>query len=522
MPHAAPSRNSRRAVTYGRQSRERADKSAASPEAQRQSGLAHVTAQGWEHVEHFEDLGRSGWDPEVERPGLEAALRAVDDGRADVLVVYKLDRLSRAGVAEAVALVERIRRAGGAFASVREPFLDLTDPMGLAIFGIFAALAQQESENISTRTRAAKAVLREAGSHMSGRPPYGHRAEKASRGGLSVRDLVVEPVEASVVREVVRRVLAGESVVSLAADLNARGVKTRSGAAWTTSRLGRLLRSPSIAGYMPAHREGRNASTPRDARGRVAIATDSAGELVQPWEPIVDPAEWFRLLDVLDSRPALRGTNREPSLLGGSGLLRCGHCGGPMVADRRPGGGAYRCSWHRNGKTRASCPGVSVSLAHTDDFVARAVWARAASLADVDAEGDPASLDLLATAAGRFFARVVSPEVAAQRSSLEASIAATTAALYRLDDDRAAGLFDGPLGLERYQRQTEALEARLVAAREGLEALPSDTLDLTPLLDYTGASGGDVGPLDAGGVWEAWDVAERREFLGVFLDRVEV
>src|SRR5690606_14058007 len=133
---------------------------------------------------------------------------------------------------------------------------------------------------------------REAGSHMSGRPPYGHRAEKVLRGGLTVRDLVVEPAEAAVVRDVVARVITGESVVSLAADLNARGVTTRSGAAWTTSGLGRLLRSPTLAGYMPAHREGRNASAPRDARGRVMIATDAEGALMQPWEPIVDPADF--------------------------------------------------------------------------------------------------------------------------------------------------------------------------------------------------------------------------------------
>lgn len=524
MPHDEEPGPTRRAVTYARQSKERGDKSAASPEGQRRATRAHVEAQGWEHFEHFADLGRSGWDPKADRPGLDGALAALEAGHADVIVVHRLDRLSRAGVVEAVALVRRIQKAGAVFVSVKEPFFDLTDEMGLAVFGIFAALAKQESDNISTRTLAAKAVLRGVGSHMSGRPPYGHAAVKVMRDGLTVRDLIADPVEAPVVRDVVGRVLRNESVVSLARDLNARGITTRSGSAWTTSTLGRLLRSPTLAGYMPAHREGRNTAAPRDSRGRVMIATGDDGRPMQPWEPLVTPSDWHRLQDVLDARPAVRGTAREASLLGGA-FLRCGECGGPMAADRRPlrpdgtSGSAYRCAWHRSGKKRDVCPGVSVNMDGTDEFVIGAVFRRLAAL---DPE-NPDDLAILADAAERFTAtRETDGALTTERSTLAATVESARAALERLDDDRAEGIFDGALGGERYARQVRAYTKQYESASTALASLPEPTVDLGPLLDLASAADEPgAGPLAPGAPWAKWEIEEWREFLGLFLERVE-
>lgn len=508
-----------RAATYARQSKTNEDESTGSPDAQRISAEALATAKGWRLTGHYEDIGASGYDPKADRPGLDALLADAGSGAFDVLVVWKLDRLTRQGVAEAVRLVGSLRASGVSLVSVQEPFFDTSTPMGLGIFALFAAMAEQESSNISVRTSSTKAVLRAAGSHAGGRTPYGFRIEKAVRGTLVVRLLVPEPGEAAVLRDVVQRVLDGQSVASLARDLNARGRLTRGGKPWTTSTLSRTLRTPTLAGYMPARREGRNEAIPRDVRGRPLVATDDNGAPLQPWEPIIDPGDWHRLQEVLDTRPSPRGRSREASLFGGTRLLRCAECGGPMVADRRPGGGAYRCAWHRSGRTRSTCPGVSVSLAHTDDHVASAVFARVSALDP----SDPADVDLLLTAAKRFTARSVDPQTAAARAMLEATITTAITALERLDDDRAAGIFDGPLGTSRYTRQVQALDQRISTSRASLAELPTPSLDLGALLDpISSAADPDSGPIGPGSAWDGWDVAQRREFLSLFVHRVLV
>jgi DNA invertase Pin-like site-specific DNA recombinase len=504
--------NPRRAVTYARQSKERDDRSTASPEAQRKSTAAHVASRpGWTLVAHYEDLGRSGYDPTTDRPGLEAALATLERGEADALVVYRLDRLTRRGVIEAVELVRRIPRAGAVLVSATESEFDLSTPMGAAIFAMLAAMAEQESANISARTKGAKAVLRDAGSHMSGRPPFGLRAVKVQRDGLTVRHLEPDPDTAPHVRDVVERILTGASVRSEAARLASLGLRTASGAEWTTSALGKLLRSPALAGYMTAHRPGRSVAAPRDARGRVVIATDDDGRLMRPWEGPLEPAVWHRLQDLLDSRPMTPGTTREASLLGAQGLLKCGECGGPMVADRRATGGAYRCSWHRTGK-RPDCPGVSVSLPHTESWLVNAVFRRIAAL---DPE-DEADLRLLAEVATRHGAQTADPIAEAERSTLTAARDTALATLERLDDDRAAGLFDGELGAKRYARQVDALTRRHAEAEEALAALPSGSIDITAWLDSVGVAG------EPGAGFDTWSLEERREFLALFVDRVEV
>lgn len=266
---------------------------------------------------------------------------------------------------------------------------------------------------------------------------------------------------------------------------------------------------------MPAKREGRNGLPPTDSRGRLLLQLDPEGNPLQPWEPIIDPGDWHRLQDVLEARPVVRGSTKEASLLGGTTLLVCSLCGGGMGADRRSGttGGNYRCMKHRRSGT---CSGTTVGMVPAEDYIARAVFSRLSAL-------DPGNADdvnLLLTATERFAARTEDGEVAAERNALRNAIDTARASLERLDDDRAAGLFDGPTGSERYVRQVKRLSQMLDNAQKTLDALPASTQDLVPWLDSLAF--GDNGPLGEGSPWEAWSVSERREFLKLALDRVEV
>jgi site-specific DNA recombinase len=497
-----------RAATYGRQSKAREDDSAGSPTAQRESTRSFVAARGWEFVGHYDDVGRSGYDPKAKRPGLEALLAAVRRREVDLVVVYRLDRLTRQGVVEAVRLVTELAKYEAALASVNEPFLDTTSAMGRGIFGLFAAMAEQESENISQRTRATKDILRRAGSFAGGQRPYGYRLAKEARDGLTLTVLRRDEEEAAVVADVVSRVLAGASVTSEAKRLNVEGIKSSTGKEWSVSTLSRLLQSPTLAGYKATTRDG--------------LTLDEAGSPVRAWEPVVEPALWHQLKEALDGRRGGRGPRPgEPTLLGGFDLFRCASCGTRMAGDRRSDGrGTYRCALHRRGSTL--CKGAAVAMRQADEYVTRGVWTR---LRDLDLS-DPGDRHFFAEVARRYATRTeADPEREATRRMAQAVLNDAEAALSQLDDDRSVGVFAGASGTERYRRQTAALNERAEAARATLAALPSTDpaddeaalRDVLHLLRYEG-----LDYRDPDSPWQAWNLQERRDFLSLFLDCVKV
>lgn len=208
-----------RAVSYIRQSKRREDDSQASPEAQREKCEALITAKGWDLAGSFADVGRSGWDPNVERPEFQELMTAVRAGQVDAVVVFALSRLTRQGAFEAMKINEVLSRHGVLLVSVEEPYLDTSTPMGVAIFGLVAALAKQESDLKSAYVTATKETLRKAGGHVSGIAPYGFRGERVQRGEVSVMRLVPDPVEAPAVHDMVAWATDGLSAASIARKL---------------------------------------------------------------------------------------------------------------------------------------------------------------------------------------------------------------------------------------------------------------------------------------------------------------
>lgn len=482
---------------------------------QREKTVAFATARGWQHVAHFEDVGASGYDPKADRPGLDALLASVRRRDVDVVIVYRLDRLTRRGVVEAVRLVGEMSDHGASLASVNEPFLDTSTPMGRGIFGLFAAMAEQESANISQRVTATKALLRRAGSYAGGPRVYGYNIGKDFRDGLTLTVLVPNPAEARVVAAVAARVADGASLAGEAKRLNVEGIRTARGAEWATSTLSRLMKSPTIAGYLVERR------VPASGRGyEQVIIRDEAGRPLDVWEPLVAPADWHRLQQVIATRSTGRGPRPTPTLLGGADFFHCAHCDGRMGGDRRTdGSGSYRCTAHRRGSAR--CEGAAVSMRHTDSYVTRLVWDRAMSLDPHDAD----DLALLRAVALRFNdATEADPATDSARRAAEAVIADAAQALTQLDEDRAAGVFKGTSGTERYRRQSEALDDRADAARATLSTLPEPSSgdDLSGLLDLLSVLR-EADVIDSPeSPWSAWTVDERRQFLGYFLAEVTV
>jgi site-specific DNA recombinase len=190
-------------------------------DAQREACEAYVASQrpeGWTLVpDCYDDGGFSGGT--LERPGLKRLLADIELGKVDVVVVYKIDRLSRS-LMDFAKLVEAFERNNVTFVSVTQSF-NTTTSMGRLTLNILLSFAQFEREVIGERIRDKFAASRKKGMWMGGFTPLGYRVEN--------RKLVVDEQEAATVRMIFERFVKTGSATVLTRQLNAEGVTTRSG-----------------------------------------------------------------------------------------------------------------------------------------------------------------------------------------------------------------------------------------------------------------------------------------------------
>ena len=189
--------------------------------AQREACEAYIVSQrseGWVLVrDQYDDGGISGGT--LERPGLKRLVEDIEDGLVDVVVVYKIDRLSRS-LADFAKLVEVFDRNGVTFVSVTQSF-NTTTSMGRLTLNILLSFAQFEREVTAERIRDKVAASRKKGMWMGGVPPYGYRVEN--------RKLLVNEDAAADVRWIFCRFLEIGSCTELARELGTRGIRTPRG-----------------------------------------------------------------------------------------------------------------------------------------------------------------------------------------------------------------------------------------------------------------------------------------------------
>ncbi len=188
-------------------------------DAQRESAEAYIKSQaqeGWRLVrERFDDGGYSGGS--MERPALQNLLNRVRERRIDVIVVYKVDRLTRS-LADFAKLVEVFDAHGVAFVSVTQSF-NTTSSMGRLTLNVLLSFAQFEREVTGERIRDKIAASKKKGLWMGGVVPLGYR--------LIERKLHVDEEEAAIVRLIFDRYLALGSVRALQRELRQRDIRTR-------------------------------------------------------------------------------------------------------------------------------------------------------------------------------------------------------------------------------------------------------------------------------------------------------
>lgn len=306
-------------------------------------------------LEVFEDDDRSAYSGKP-RPAFERMRERLEARDVDVVVAWHPDRLTRQP-RELEDLIDLLEATKTTVRTVRTGEYDLATPSGRMTARVVGAVARGESEHKSDRLRRKHRELAERGKVSGGGTrPFGYDDDR----------ITVRRNEAKVIREIADRLLGGETIRGLAADLNDRDVTTSTGGKWSPHVLKGLMIRPRIAG----------------------IREHDGDTFQAEWEPIISEAELRRLRAILcdPSRRSNRG--QPPRLL--TGIAVCSKCGSPMQsrprADRSP---SYICSARL--LAEGSCK-LRVQGEPVDELVVEAVF-RALDGADLSAARPPRSDD---------------------------------------------------------------------------------------------------------------------------------
>ena len=246
-----------RCAIYTRKSTEEGlEQSFNSLDAQQEACAAYILSQkheGWsELVDRYDDGGFSGGS--MDRPGLRQLMNDVRNGRVDVVVVYKVDRLTRS-LSDFAKMVDVFDGAGVSFVSVTQAF-NTTTSMGRLTLNVLLSFAQFEREVTAERIRDKVAASKRKGMWMGGAVPTGY--------DVIDKTLVVKANEAKSIRTIFAEYLATGSVQEVAVRLGELGIVSKQrtnrhgrvsgGASFSRGALYNILRNPIYIGKV-RHKE---------------------------------------------------------------------------------------------------------------------------------------------------------------------------------------------------------------------------------------------------------------------------
>ena len=294
--------------------------------------------------DRYDDGGFSGGN--TNRPALKRLLEDIKAGKIDLVLFYKIDRLSRS-IADFAELLKFFDAHNVNFCSVTQE-LNTATSAGRMMVNILITFAQYEREVITERVRDKMAASRLRGKWVGGTVPVGYKVVD--------KKLVVVPEQAETVRWIFSRYLQIQSPKQIAFELN----RMEGGSKWTNARVSRILVNYTYIGKVCYH-----------------------GEVVDgEQDGIIDEEIWDRVQERLRGGPPQTpdSSHRLETTAPLKGILRCGHCGTammPMYTVRRNKKYLYY-TCHRHARSQAAkseCPVGQLAAGMVEDMVFRNVRA---------------------------------------------------------------------------------------------------------------------------------------------------
>lgn len=227
-----------RVAVYVRVSTEEQAQYGFSIEAQKEKAVAFCKSQGWEIFKVYIDDGFKGWN--LKRPKIKELLIDAEEKKFNVILMYKLDRLSRK-LSDLTKLVEKFEELGIGIRSITEPF-DTTNPTGKLLFNMLGSFAQFERELIGERTRLGIGRRVKEGKWTT-TPPFGYNMVNG--------ELIINEKEIAYYKRMVELFLYHNYGTGLIAiKLNEEDKVTRRAGKWSDSTIWNMLTNPVYCGLV--------------------------------------------------------------------------------------------------------------------------------------------------------------------------------------------------------------------------------------------------------------------------------
>ena len=207
---------------------------------QRNAIQAFALSQGWEIVKVYDDLSVTG--TVLERPALQRMISDAEDGKFEVILVHRIDRMSRS-LKELLRLVEDVLEPMNvALRSVTESFLDTGSPEGKAMFQVFGSFAELDKNQLVRKLKSGRMEKHERGGFSVGQVATGFNSVDGK--------LVVAGDWAEVVKRIFKMALQGDGVNRIARILNDEGVTTKNGCRFYARTIKLILENRTYTGVV--------------------------------------------------------------------------------------------------------------------------------------------------------------------------------------------------------------------------------------------------------------------------------
>jgi len=298
-----------------------------------------VEREGWIVGEVFVDNDISAFSGK-KRPAYLEMLRRTKEGEFGAIVSYAQDRLQR-DVIELETFMTLLNDKKAVLLTVTGGFIDFSSPDSRTTLRVLGSFARGESEKTSARIKAKaydKALKGEP--WKTGNRPFGYK-----------KDFVeIEVIEANAIKEIVPRLLAGESLNSVARWLNSSGYKTTAGKPFRRKALQDILKNPRYAGKRAYYG---------------VIVADAI------WPAIISEQEFSAMKAMFDNRKRESPVARSFFL---TGVVKCAECGKKLVSGKKGEVKRYRCM--KDCVSGFGCGGVFITARNIEELVTDALLTR--------------------------------------------------------------------------------------------------------------------------------------------------